>query len=49
MPLLLNFLYEQHTYHKILPLEFNLSMEISQLPSGMAALVLCKDCRSRVR
>jgi hypothetical protein len=29
MPELLNLWYEQHAYHKILPSEFNLSMEIS--------------------
>lgn len=29
MPALLNFLYEQHAYHKILPSEFNLSTKIS--------------------
>jgi hypothetical protein len=30
MPGLLNFWYEQLTYHKILPLEYNLSMKISR-------------------
>lgn len=29
MPELLNFWYEQLSYHKILPLEYNLSMKIS--------------------
>jgi len=40
MPELLNFLYEQHAYHKILPSEFNLSMKISPLGFSVDAGVL---------
>jgi hypothetical protein len=36
MPGLLNLWYEQMPYHKILPLEYNLSMKISFPPKGFS-------------
>jgi hypothetical protein len=39
MPKLLNFWYEQLSYHKILPLEYNLSMKISCHRSPLADFV----------